>query len=327
MLRRLHAGLIAMLALAFSPLAPSWAQGQASYPSQSIRFIVPYAAGGLPDTVARIVGQRLEERLGRSVVIDNRPGANGSVAAAAFATTPADGYTFMVTDGSLLSINPHLQAKLSYDPNKDFVPVALLARAPLFLALHPNVPVGNMKEFIEYVRARPGEVNYGSSGVGSTHHLSMEAIKASLKLQMSHVPFRGTGQSVPALLGGHVQVLFSAYPSLKGFAEDGRVKLIATNGAERSPQAPDVPAIAEFIPGFEFAPLVGIFAPAGTPQEAIQKIAAESLAVVKLPEAAKQLAVAGIEPVGLGPQEYACAIAAENERVKKVVESAGLKPE
>ena len=155
---RLHTGLTALFALAVCTLTPLSAQAQA-YPSQSIKFIVPYAAGGLPDTVARIVGQRLEERLGRSVVIDNRPGANGSVAAAAFATTPADGYTFMVTDGSLLSINPHLQAKLSYDPNKDFVPVALLARAPLFLALHPNVPVGNMQEFIEYVRARPGEIN------------------------------------------------------------------------------------------------------------------------------------------------------------------------
>jgi tripartite-type tricarboxylate transporter receptor subunit TctC len=327
MLRGLHAGVIAFSALVLSAATPLWAQGQAAYPTQSIRFIVPYAAGGLPDTVARIVGQRLEEHLGRSIVIDNRPGANGSVAASAFATTVPDGYTFMVTDGSLLSINPHLQAKLPYDPNKDFVPVALLARAPLFLALHPNVPVATMKDFIDYVRAHPGEINYGSSGVGSTHHLSMEAIKSSLKLQMSHVPFRGTGQSVPALLGGHVQVLFSAYPSLKGFAEDGRVKLIATNGAERSSQAPDVPAIAEFIPGFEFAPLVGIFAPAGTPQEAIRKIAAESLAVLKLPDVVKQLAVAGIEPVGLGPEQYARAVTAENERVKKVVESAGLKPE
>jgi tripartite-type tricarboxylate transporter receptor subunit TctC len=308
-------------------LVPWSAQGQAPYPNRPIKFIVPYAAGGLPDTVARIVGQKLEERLGQSVVIDNRPGANGAVAAGAIIGSPADGYTFLVSDGSILSINPHLQSKLAYDPNKDFVPVALLARAPLFLAVHPRVPVETMKEFIDYVKARPGQLNYGSSGVGSTHHLSMEAIKASLQLEMTHIPFKGTGQSVPALIGGHVDVLFSAYPSLSGFVQDKRIKLIATNGAQRSPQAPNLPPIADFIPDFDFAPIVGILAKTGTPPAMIEKIATEALAAVKDSDAIARLAVAGIEPVGAGPDGYGRAIQNENERVAKTVKAAGIKPE
>jgi len=320
---------IAFAALAATSFAatslPGWtAQAQGPYPSKSVRFIVPYAPGGLPDTIARIVGQRLQERIGQPVVIDNRPGSNGSVAAGVIATAKPDGYTFMVTDGSMLSINPLLYTKLAYKP-KDFIPVALLARAPLFLAVHPKVPVSTMKEFIEYAKKNP--LNYGSSGVGSTHHLTMEAVKSSLGIDLTHIPYKGTGQSVPGLIGGQVEVLFSAYPSLASFVKDNRVKLLATNGAQRSPQAPDVPAIAEFIPGFDFAPIVGVLAPTGTPKEAIDKMAAEVIAATKEPEVVRQLAAAGIEAVGVGPEEYARAIEGENARVAKVVQTAGIKPE
>lgn len=314
---------LALATLAFSTLGPSLAQAQ--YPNRSIRLIVPYAPGGLPDTVARIVGQRLQERIGQPVVVDNRPGANGSVAAGVLATSKPDGYTFMVTDGSMLSINPLLYNKLGYDPKKDFIPVAYLARAPLFLAVHPKLPVATLKEFVDYTKKTP--LNYGSSGVGSTHHLTMEAMKTSLGIDVSHIPFKGTGQSVPALIGGQVEVLFSAYPSLASFVKDNRVKLLATNGAERSPQAPEVPPIADLIPGFDFAPIVGMLAPTGTPAEAIEKIAAEANAVVKDPEVVKQLAAAGIEAVGGGPREYASAIQGENDRIAKLVQTAGIKPE
>ena len=330
MSRPLRAALWRMMALAtlvIGSLVPWAAQGQAPYPSKPIKFIVPYSPGGLPDTVARIVAQGLQERLGQPVTVDNRPGANGSVAASVLATSPADGYTFLVTDGSMLSINRHLQASLGYNPDKDFVPVALLARAPLFLAVHPKVPVATMKEFIDHVKARPGQINYGSSGIGSTHHLSMEAVKSSLGLDLTHVPYKGTGQSVPALVGGQVEVLFSAYPSLASFVKDNRVKLIATNGAQRSPQAPDVPPIADFIPGYDFAPIVGILARTGTPAAAIEKMAAEAVAVVKQPDTVQRLAAAGIEAVGGGPDDYARAIKGENERVAKVVQAAGIKPE
>jgi tripartite-type tricarboxylate transporter receptor subunit TctC len=227
----------------------------------------------------------------------------------------------------MLSVNPLFFMQLAYSPQKDFVPVALLARAPLFLAVHADVPVRTLREFIDYVRARPGQINYGSSGVGSTHHLTMEAMKAALHLDMTHIPYRGTGQSVPALLGGHVQVLFSAYPSLKGAVESNRVRLLATNGARRSPLAPDVPPLADVIAGFDLITLIGVYARAGTPPAVVQKIAAEAVASVLQPDVVPQFAVLGMEPAGEGPDAFAQAIAAEIGRVTKVVKSAGIKPE
>lgn len=316
-------------ALAATTLLPGYALGQApaGYPNKAIRFVVPYAAGGFPDTVARIVAQRLGDRLGQSVVVDNRPGANGGVAAGVLTSAPADGYQFLVTDGSMFSINPLIYSKLTYDPKKDFVPVALVASAPLFLALHPKVPATDLKSFIDHVKANPGKVNYGSSGIGSTHHLTVEAMKTALGLDMVHVPFKGTGQSVPALVGGQVDMLFSAYPSLIGFVKDGRVKLIATNAGKRSSLAPDLPAIAELVPGFDFAPIVGVFAPAGTPPSIVQKIAADVVAVTKLPESVKQMEAAGIVPVPAGSDDYAAAIASENARMAPAIKAAGMKQE
>jgi len=306
--------------------AQAQGQGTAPYPHQPIKLIVPYAAGGLPDTVARIVGLRLQERIGQSVVVENRPGAAGSTAIGALASSPADGTTLMVTDGSTVTTNPLLFKSLASNV-KDIVPVALLARAPLFLVVTASVPVDTLKTFVDYVKAHPGELNYGSSGVGSTHHISMEAMKSALGLQMTHVPYRGTGQSVPALLGGHVQVLFSAYPSLAAAIQDKRVKLLATNGAKRSAQAPDAPPIADIIPGYDLAPMVGLFARVGTPPALIQKIAVEAMAAVNAPETRKQLEGAGIEPDGQGTEAFAKYLSAETVYVGKVIESAHIKVE
>jgi tripartite-type tricarboxylate transporter receptor subunit TctC len=319
--------LAAALALAAGTLAPWTAQAQAPYPSKPIRLIVPYSPGGLPDTVARLVGQALQERVGQSVIIDNRPGSNGNVAAGVIANSPAEGYTFLVTDGSMFSINPRLYKDLTYQSDKDFQPVALLARAPLFLAVHPKVPVSSLSEFIAHAKANPGKLNYGSSGIGSSHHLSMEAMKAALGIDLAHIPYKGSGQSVPALIGGQVEVLFSAYPSLAQFVKDNRVKLIATNSAERSPQAPDVPPIADVVPGYDFAVVVGMLAKTGTPAAAIEKIATELNAVLKQPELLQRFATSGIEAAWAPPQEYGNVIKRENDRVEKAVQAAGLKPE
>ena len=326
MARRPLKEIIASFAFLIGMLTASAAQAPAPYPNQSIKFLVQAAAGGLPDTVARIVARRLQEQLGQSVVVENRPGTNGGVAAATLTTAPADGYTFMVTDGSVVSINPVIYSKLPYNP-EDLMPVALLARAPLFLAAHPKVPVRTMAEFIAYAKANPGKLNYGSSGVGSTHHLTMEAVKAALKLQMTHVPFKGTGESVPALLGGHVDVAFSAYPSLSGAIETKRVTLLANNAAQRSSQAPDIPPVADYVPGFDFAPIIGLLARSGTPQAIIRQIAAEAVALVKEPDMIRQFAVAGIEPVGVGPEEYGRALKDEVKRVVDVVRVAGITPQ
>jgi tripartite-type tricarboxylate transporter receptor subunit TctC len=322
-LRSLRTAFVLALAAVIAPLT---AQAQAPYPSQGIKLIVPYAAGGLPDTVARIVGLKLQDRIGQTVVVENRPGGAGSVAVSALSQAPIDGYTLMVTDGSTVTVNPALFKSLSYSA-KDVTPVALLARAPLFLAVNASVPVNTLQEFIAYVKAHPGEINYGSSGVGSAHHLSMEAMKAALGLNMTHIPYRGTGQSVPALLGGHVQVLFSAYPSLAAAIQDKRIKLLATNGAQASPQAPDVPPLASVIPGYDLATMIGLFARTGTPDAIVRKIAAEAIAAVKMPETQKQLEGAGIEPAGEGPEAFAKYLAAEAAHVGKVIETAGIKVE
>ncbi len=258
------------------------------------------------------------------MVVENRPGANAGLGTAALTSSPADGYTFLVTDGAILSISPLLYAKLPYDP-KGLLPVALIGRAPIFLAVHPGVPIASMKDLIVYAKANPGKLNYGSIGVGSFHHLSMEAIKAALGLSVAHIPYKGSGESVGALIGGHVDILFSSYAALRGPAETNKVKLIATNGARRSPQAPDVPSVAEFIPDFDLAVIQGIFAPIGTPPAIMQKIASEVAAVVAEPDVVRQFAVAGIEPVGAGPDEFQAALKSEAERVARVVQAAGLK--
>lgn len=302
------------------------AHAQSAYPTRPIRFVVPYSPGGLPDTVARIVAQRLTERLGQPVNVDNRPGANGVVAAQAISAMPADGYVFLVTDGSMFTINPLIYKVLPYG-TRDYVPVALVARAPLFLALHPSVPANTLAEFVALVKSQPGRLDYGSSGIGSTHHLTMEAMKAGLGLHITHIPYKGTGQSVPALIGGQVSAAFSALPSLAGFARTGQVKLVAVNSVQRSDQAPNVPAIAELLPGFDFAPIVGIFAPAGTPPAIVQRVSAEVVQLSKMPEVLAQMKTSGIDAVGGGPADLGKAIEDEAERAKVAARAAQLRPE
>ncbi len=315
----------AVLALVFVVL-PFSAQAQGSFLSQPVKLIVPYAAGGYPDTTARIVAAHLQEKLGQSGVVENRPGGAGSVAVNALTTSPPDGTTLMLTDGSTVTTNPALFKSLSYGL-KDLTPVALVARAPLFLVVHADLPVHSLKEFVEYVRQHPGQVNYGSSGVGSVHHLSMEALKSALGLNMTHIPYRGTGQSVPALLGGHVQVLFSAYPSIAAAVTDKRVKVLATNGAEPSRQAPDAPPIATVVPGYDLTIMAGLFARAGTPQPIVDKLAAAAIAVVNMPETKKQMEGAGIEPAGENGAAFGKYLAAETTAVAKIIQAANIKVE
>jgi tripartite-type tricarboxylate transporter receptor subunit TctC len=325
-LRHRRAVLTAVAAATIGALSFAPAQAQGAYPTQPIKFIIPAGAGGLPDTVARIMGRRLQDKVGQSVVIENKPGGNGSVSVAALMSSPPDGTAFIIQDGSIYAINPHIYAKMAYSIS-DLTPTVAIAQAPLFLAVHQKVPVKTMKEFIDYVKANPGKLNYGSSGVGSTHHLSMEALKAALGLQMTHIPFKGTSESVPALLGGHVDVAFSAYPSLSGAVGTKNITLLATNGAKRSAMAPDVPAISEFIPGYVFAPTIGIYARTGTPDAILQKIASEVAEIVKEPEIIKAFEKTGIEPAGGGPKEYAEELKREDARVAKTVKDAGMTPQ
>jgi len=313
--------LVTLLALIAAPVS-----AQTPYPSQSIRFIVPYAPGGLPDTMARIVGQHLQERIGQSVVVENRAGGGAAAAVSALMAAPADGYTFIVTDGGIVSTNPVLFKQLTYNP-KDIVPVALLGRTPMFLATHPSLPVSTLREFVDYVKAHPGEINYGSSGVGSIHHLSMEALKSALQLNMTHIPYRGAGQSVPALIGGHVQVIFVAYPSIAGAVEGKQIKLLAQNGEGRWFQAPDVPPVSDVVPNFDLATIVGLYARRGVPQPLLDKIAVEAAAAANSAAAEKQMRAAGVEPAGAGAAALDKALKREIAKVHEVVKTAGIEPQ
>ena len=316
---------IAAAAVAMSATHPALAQ--AGYPNKPIKFIVPYAAGGLPDTVARIFAQRLGDRLGQSVIVENRPGGNGVVAAQVLIASPPDGYTFLVTDGSMFSINPAIYKNLAYDFKRDFVPVSLAARAPLYLAVHPKTGVKTFAELVALAKSKPGVLNYGSSGIGSTHHLTTEAMKAALGIDIQHVPFKGSGQSIPALIGGQVDMAFAALPSLSGFVKTDRVNIVASNAAKRSPLAPDIPVIAETIPGFDFAVIVGVLAATGTPPAIVERLSTEIDAIARSPDAIAALNNLGVEPVGGKPADYAKAIQAENEHLAKAIRIAGLKPE
>ncbi|MBC8023832.1 MAG: tripartite tricarboxylate transporter substrate binding protein [Burkholderiales bacterium] len=319
--------ILAAAAAACVVASGAWAQ-PAAYPSRTVTLVVPYAPGGLPDTVARVIGQKLSEKWGQAVVVENKPGGNGAVSAQALAAKPADGYTLMVTDMSMFAINPFVYPSLPYDPQKDFTFISLTARAPLFLAVHPSVPANNFQEWIALAKSKPGELTYGSSGIGSIHHLTVESIKSSLGVDLLHIPFKGTGQSVPAVVAGQVSAVFSAYPSLAGVAKENKLKLIAVNSEKRSALAPEILSIAETsIAGFDFAPTIGFSGPAGVPDAIANKIAADVADVIKDPALVERLRVLGIDPIGSTPQQYAAQIRADRERYGRAVKLANIKGE
>lgn len=318
--RTLAALSLALAALPLAGLAQSW-------PTKPVKLIVPYAAGGLPDSVARIVAQKLTERMGQSVVVDNRAGGNGVVAYQNLLSGPNDSHAFIVSDGSMLSITPLINKAATYAEGKELQAVSLMARSPLFLVAHPKTGVKTLREFVDKVRANPGTYTYGSSGIGSTHHLSMEALKAELKLDVRHIPYRGSGQSVPALLGGQVDFLFSALPSMLGFVKNNQVTLIGSNEGKRSPQAPDVPAIAELVPGYDFSVAIGALARAGTSAEAIKRLSDDIAWAVRQPDVLEKFTAAGIEASGLGPEGYRREIERENQAMAKAGKQADLKAE
>jgi tripartite-type tricarboxylate transporter receptor subunit TctC len=227
----------------------------------------------------------------------------------------------------MLSITPLINKAATYAEGKELQAVSLMARSPLFLVAHPKTGVKNLREFVDKVRASPGAYTYGSSGIGSTHHLSMEALKAELKLDVRHIPYRGSGQSVPALLGGQVDFLFSALPSMLGFVKNNQVTLIGSNEGKRSPQAPDVASIAELVPGYDFSVAIGALARAGTSAEAIKRLSDDIAWAVRQPDVLEKFTAAGIEASGLGPEGYRREIERENQAMAKAGKQADLKAE
>ena len=304
--------------------ASAQAQLPTQYPTQPIKFIVPNPPGGLPDVLSRIVAERLRVRLGQPIIIENRPGANAGIGAAVVTASKPDGYTFLVSDSAVINISHLLNAQLPFNP-KDLMPVTLIARASLFLAAGITLPVNNLKEMVDHLKANPGKINYGSIGVGSFHHLSMEAIQAEFGVKLNHIPYKGSGESVTALRAGHIQLVFASFAGLSPAIKSQQARLIATNGTQRSQQAPEVPTIAETIPGYDLSVTQSLYARAGTPPEIAMRLAAEMAQVVKEPEILERFATMGIEAASAGSLELQRMLNIEAARIEKIVNAAGLK--
>ena len=296
------------------------------FPNRTVKLVVPYAPGGLPDTMARLIGAKMGDALGQQVVIENKGGAGGISGVTDVVKAPADGYTLLIADVGQIAINPHLFSKLPYDPMKDLAPVSLVGTSALYLVAHPSVGVNSMSDLVALAKAQPGKLNYGSSGIGSIHHLATEALKSSLGINMVHVPYKGTGQSVPALLGGQVALLYAALPSILGHVKDGKVKILAVSTSQRSAQTPDVPTVAESgVPGYEFVAEIGLLAPAGTPRDVIGRLAAEVGKAVKQPDVAQRFTQLGIDAVGSSPEAYDAKNRVAYAKFAQIVEATGAK--
>ena len=310
-------------AAAFAFSAAALAQG---YPNHAIKVVVPYAPGGLPDTMTRLVATKLSDALSQPVVVENMGGAGGISGVSEVVKAQPDGYTLLVADVGQIAINPHVFSKLPYAPLKDLAPVSLIGTSPLYLVAHPSVPVNSLKELVALAKKEPGKLNYGSSGIGSIHHLATEALKAGFGIDIVHVPYKGTGQSVPALLGGQVALLYSALPSIAGQLKEGKVKMLAISSLKRSPATPDVPTVAETgIPGYDFVAEIGMLAPAGTPREVINRLAAEMAKAVKQPDVVQRFAQLGIDPVGSTPEAYGQINKADYDKFAAIVKATGAK--
>lgn len=295
------------------------------FPSRPIRFVVPFGTGGSPDVIARVIGKKLGENLGQQVLVDNRPGASGIIAAELVAKAAADGHTLFVCSIHHLAINPALFPKLPYDPIRDFAPVTLAVTTPLFLTAGAALPVASVMELVGYAKSNPG-LPFGSSGNGSQHHLGMELFKLLTGVDLTHIPYKGVAQSVPAILSGDIALMLVALPSVLPHVRTGKVRLLAVAEAKRSLLMPDVPTIAESgVPGYEISPEIGFVAPAGTPKDVIAKLNREIVRVLKTPEIVQQLVPLGIDPVGSTPEHYADAIRRNMEKYAKLVKISGAR--
>lgn len=294
------------------------------YPNKPVTIIVPFSAGGTTDILARIVGVKLGETLGETVIIDNRPGAGGNIGAAMVAKAKPDGYTLLMGTVGTHAINQTLYPKLNFDPIKDFAPLTRVANLPNLLVVHPSVPAKNVQELIAYAKANPGKLNFGSSGNGSSIHLSGELFKNMTGIDMQHVPYKGSAPAVTDLLGGQISMMFDNMPSAIQHVKSGKLRPLAVTTAKRSPALPNVPTIAESgVKGYEATSWFGLLAPAGTPPAIINRLNADLVKILAMPDVKKQMAEQGAEAYSETPAAFAGFIKTETAKWAKVVKASG----
>ena len=314
----------ALIALSIWWVAPAASLAQA-WPSRPIKMIIPFAPGGGTDVVGRIVAKHLAERLGQQVVVENRAGANGIVGIQALLQAAPDGYTVAgVGDGTLV-MNPALYAKLSYDTLRDLAPVARTVRFPGMIAVHPSVPARSIPALIALAKARPEELAYASGGLGNASHLAMELFASSTGTRLLHVPHNGTGPAAVALLAGHVQVIFNNVQTTLPYVKQGKLVALGIGEARRMESLPNIPAIAEFVPGYEMTPWTGVVAPGGTPAAIVARLSTEIAAIMRHPEVSALFEKQQLVPAPLGTDEFVQFIRHELVKWDKVIKSAGIK--
>ena len=313
--------------LAFVPCLVPLVHAQ-NYPARPLRLIVPTAPGGGTDFTGRLVAAKLSETMGQQVVVENRGGGGGSVGADNAAKATADGYTLLLGSIATHAVNPALYKKLPYDHLKDFASVSLIGTVPNALVVHPSVPVKSMQEFITYAKANPGKINYGSSGVGSPPHLSMELLRSMTGINLVHVPYKGAGPALADLLGGQVQAMCTSLAGLINFVKSGRVRALGVTTAKRNPQLPDVPTIVESgIPGYEVTIWYAVFAPVATPKAIVDKLNAEMVKALNSSEMKERMALQGMDPAPSTPAELTAFVKAESAKWAKVAKDSGATAE
>jgi tripartite-type tricarboxylate transporter receptor subunit TctC len=308
----------------FATALPAVAQ---SFPTKPVRMIIPWAPGGTTDILGRVIGQKMSERWGQPVVIDNRAGAAGNIGTEAAARSPADGYTILVGTMSSHAMNPHLYAKMSFDPVADLAPVSLVANVATVLVVHPSVPVQNVNELVALARAKPGQLNFASGGIASFNQLCAELLKLSAKIDIVHVPYKGGAPAVADLVSGKVDMLFTGAPVTISHIKAGRLKLLAVTDSQRSPALPDTPTMAESLPGYEFNNWYGLMAPAGTPRPVIEALNAEVGRILGLPDVKEKLSGLGADPMPSTPERFAAVLKADAEKWGRIIRQAGVRAE
>lgn len=307
------------------PLASS-AQAPAAYPAKPIHLIVPYPPGGLNDSMSRLVGSRLADALGQAVLIENRSGASGMIGADLVAKAVPDGHTILMASGAEIAIIQHLNPKMPYNTERDFAPISLVAVTPLVIAAHPGVPAQNMQELVALARAKPGTMGFASVGDGSAQHLTGEMLMLAAGIKLVHVPYKGAGQSMPDFLGGQIPLGIYGVSTIFPHAKSGKARVLAVTTPKRTAAAPDWPTLAESgIAGFDTSLWVGLLAPAATPKPVIDKLNAEVVRILKLPEVAERIVSQGGDPAGNSPAEFKTFIAAQSAKYARIIKQAGVK--
>ena len=295
------------------------AQAQ-TYPVKPVRLIVPFPAGGATDLFARSLSQKLGEKLGQPVVVDNKPGAGGTLGSDLAAKAPADGYTLLLSTTSTHSIGPNLNPKIPYDAMRDFTPIGQVGNAPSIMLVPNSSPAKSVKEWIELARQNPGRLNYASSGNGTIVQLTAELFKSQANLFVVHIPYKGTALAIPDLVSGKVDVLFDSLPTGLPHVRDGRLRALGVTSAKRTPLAPDLPPISDVLPGYESTTWFGLFGPKGLPTEVVTRVNAAANQVLKDPEVIDKLTRLGIEPVGGTPAQFSAMLATELAKWKKIIQ-------